>query len=105
MWERRAGRRTPWLEKDKLPPLHDDIPPPLPPPPASPFSTSVAPFCVCGCVMKATGALLHASFGAKEHHSTGVQLLQPEWTLATAAPAVNIFFFLFGADLPGCYCS
>jgi hypothetical protein len=38
------GRRTPWLKKDKLPPLHDDIlPPPLPPPPASPFSTSVAP--------------------------------------------------------------
>jgi hypothetical protein len=31
--------------------------------------------------MKATGslvALLHASFGAKEHHSTGVQLLQHE---------------------------
>ena len=64
------------VKERQTPPLHDDIPPPLPPPrpspPASPFSTSVALF--CACVMKATGSTVHASFGAKVHHSTGVQL-------------------------------
>lgn len=56
----REESRTPWVKERQTPPLHDDIPPPLPhprpSPPASPFSTSVALFCACECVMKGTGS-------------------------------------------------
>jgi hypothetical protein len=49
------------------------------------FSTSVAPFCVCGCVMKATGSTVACIIWSKRtaQHSTGVQKL----AVAAAAAA------------------